>query len=209
MMLDVVRNHWKSALGLALASSLLTAAVGVHWDRKTGIALSFYNVCIAPSVQAHRYEGWVLLKDESRKEFEWSYVGEEDIFPDDFSSAWRNASIANRSRQATVFDEYLRGWPLAFIRVLRNRYGESGLNGDVPPSQMTMYPRYKWGGMLYFQGAANIIIWSAFWVGLRLVQHRAIERYRIRRGLCVQCGYDVSRTGTPACPECGAPTAGN
>ncbi len=34
---------------------------------------------------------------------------------------------------------------------------------------------------------------------------RTIRRYRLKRGLCVGCGYDLTGNITGVCPECGVP----
>jgi len=51
------------------------------------------------------------------------------------------------------------------------------------------------------------VIVVASWVAFELVSRRNKRRSRKKRGLCVNCGYDLTGNESGVCPECGTTTA--
>jgi hypothetical protein len=79
----------------------------------------------------------------------------------------------------------------------------SGPHGDEPAKQTTVtrndsvtVPYWLLVGLF---GAVPV------WRGVRWAVRAPRERRR-RRGLCVQCGYDLRASESGKCPECGMPT---
>lgn len=115
------------------------------------------------------------------------------------------------------------GWPLLVFSM----HMEGTLVGPNPASDPV--PRVRWGVM----GAENVqyignqvivrqpvLAWRPIWVGVTVnaaayslfwwVMLAAIDwmrrRSRMRRGLCVECGYDLKGVHKDVpCPECGVP----
>ena len=52
--------------------------------------------------------------------------------------------------------------------------------------------------VLIYSGSSFLVVG-----GMRLVKRTASEFHRLRRGRCVQCGYDLRFDFAPGCPECG------
>jgi hypothetical protein len=50
----------------------------------------------------------------------------------------------------------------------------------------------------------NTIIYSVLLLAVAFGFQSARRRWRMRRGLCAECGYDVSATALSSCPECGS-----
>jgi len=55
-----------------------------------------------------------------------------------------------------------------------------------------------WGGFV-----VNAMVYGAAWSGMVLVPPLVRRAVRRRRGLCAECGYDLSWLGAGVCPECG------
>jgi hypothetical protein len=47
------------------------------------------------------------------------------------------------------------------------------------------------------------VVWLALWAGLTIPRRFVRELARLRRGACVQCGYDLGFDFPRGCPECG------
>lgn len=72
-------------------------------------------------------------------------------------------------------------------------YRFGGAGGD----RFTVPLRPMWRGLV-----ANVLAFSAGWVGLMLVVRGGRRWNRARRGRCPDCGYDLAGVGQ-TCPECG------
>lgn len=83
-------------------------------------------------------------------------------------------------------------------RIQRERFGFSIAYGEKDTFGIT-------GGKFYAVGVPHWFIMLLCLFGFAPPMRRAwIMRQRRKRGLCLQCGYDI-RASTDRCPECGAP----
>ena len=109
-------------------------------------------------------------------------------------------------------DEY--GWP--FLALYTRRFGMLATDPGEKLLDLRSVPWFArrplgdlgglpigivWPGLV-----ANTAIWSLPWAPLILAV--PLRRYfRLRRGLCPACGYDLAGNTTGVCPECGAKAA--
>ena len=91
-------------------------------------------------------------------------------------------------------DRHWRVGGVEFFDRPRHSYKE----GD---SSFTLWA-FRYLTVPYWLLAAVFALLPAVWVRRR--RRRALVRYRLERGLCGGCGYDL-RSSTGRCPECGAP----
>jgi hypothetical protein len=102
--------------------------------------------------------------------------------------AWFVAEVIERSRPRRAFDARVRrGWTLVFAGLVAGLF--SALLAT--PTIVLLEDKAPDGALL---AAASGVGSLCVLLGLG----------RKRRGECVHCGYDLSATPDPRCPECGA-----
>ena len=69
-----------------------------------------------------------------------------------------------------------------------------------PPPRLASYRQFL---LPYWMPIAATAALPALWLGLN-IRRRVRSRRRLRAGLCVRCGYDLTGNVSGACPECGA-----
>lgn len=155
-----------------------------------------------------------LIKDAKRFP-SWSRI--QDHPPDVDSTEYRQMS-----RMSIIEDA--RGWPLLCLRYdirvrwiprkdgwrVQNVVGVScGIKirkSEWPPPED--HYKYSMGYALPLRPiwtgfALNWLFYSVpFWI-LFIVPGLVRRSWRVRRGLCLQCGYDLRGSTGPICPECG------
>jgi len=120
-----------------------------------------------------------------------------------WSSAWQGVNAGWRLQRGGVF-------------LANGGYGSDLVLG------VGAWPRPRWdasrsaefGGFGYCSGQSHARVWAPFWFPVVvfaaypcfiLVRRRLRERIvleRQLRGLCVECGYDLTGLQEPRCPEC-------
>lgn len=91
----------------------------------------------------------------------------------------------------------LGGPPFRWTTVLNK---SSSYTHDIPHLCQLVLPISPiWGGLAFNTAFFGVAITLS-----RQVVLGAHARWRARRALCVQCGYQLPRQGAAACPECGA-----
>lgn len=70
----------------------------------------------------------------------------------------------------------------------------------------TSLPAGRWKMLPTFDGAGVAVLaeWALFWRPLEREERR---QAREARGLCRECGYDLTANTSGTCPECGATIA--
>jgi hypothetical protein len=188
-----------------LLASALTGVLGIEWTEGGTVTIALLRAPRTPGDCMHRYDAWIAMRDGTRRHFEWTFRGDDDIFPESYTAAWRSAALEGRARQANVYDERRWGFPVPFLQVFECRYGRFGLYDDVPNLDLYAYQRFQFGRVLLGHALCNAAVWATLWILCRLAYVRLLGIYRWRRDLCTKCGYDVGNTPTGACPECGNP----
>lgn len=98
------------------------------------------------------------------------------------------------------------GWPLLSHHCIFDAYilrlgttppqGISVTTNDCLPGRLPFRP--LWSGL-----ALNTVFYTATWFLLLLGMGAAHRRWRMRRGRCPRCNYDLRGDFDPGCPECG------
>ena len=108
--------------------------------------------------------------------------------------------------------QYRAGWPLYCVRGVQAKFparnidrsrGWFAVRGSIGPFQILGQRHLPflpvWPGLL----ASSIGYGSILWLMLA-APFELRRRWRRRRGLCIECGYDLRGIDSQKCPECGA-----
>jgi len=140
--------------------------------------------------------------------------GNEDILNrwPDFSEPLEN--FRNGTQQAEIRNAGLRGWPMLALWGETRWYVQANGNSSaneahgslrLPATRSSsfIFPlRPLWPGF-----AINTVFYAAvLWLPFAAFG-RIRRRRRIKRGLCVRCGYPIAPGRSAACSECGTPIA--
>ena len=100
------------------------------------------------------------------------------------------------------------GWPARCARMVV--LGGSGVlytivlepfwHWSIAGKPLSLPAHPVWWGVLI-----NTAVYAAILAGLLTVPRAIRTRFRLRRGLCPGCGYDLAGNTSGICPECGAP----
>lgn len=132
------------------------------------------------------YRAWFSIPPKGAGSFtRWTLVEAGFPFPAFRASSWQFENLTDDTEGA--------------IQVAPANIVTSNDQFDLPPGMVPMTP--MWKGVI-----CNTLIYTCGWLLLLSspASFRALRsRRRIKRGLCIRCGYDLhSGTGGP-CPECG------
>lgn len=147
------------------------------------------------------YTGWVVLESGETLRYRETYKEYET------STIWpftRAATIAGRARQDTDYFQFGRGFPFLCISYFETPYAPHGFHSNVVPADLEVYPKYKFDSFLWGGLTSNLLLWSIL-AFAALITPRWFRSYRRRRkGLCVNCGYNLTGLSEQRCPECGS-----
>lgn len=96
-------------------------------------------------------------------------------------------------------------YPTADGSVLRQGQMHA-ITGPIPFPPSAPKPYFAISVVPYWLAIGVLLAPSLRWLWVRARRAR-VRRQRGRRGLCLECGYDLRASGE-TCPECGAVTAG-
>ncbi len=175
----------------------------VRWDN-TGSA--FFDVYVAPADQQPSKEEWGERKPDhlvpsslkraaipwTTGEAPWPAKDDNDVRAID-ARGWPLLCLWSEYRTATDDKFQVIAVPRGAITIPRNRVNKGGW---MKPYDLTLPFRPIWIGF-----AGNTVLFSGAWGVLFLAPFLLRASSRRRRGLCVECGYDMS--GVNECPECG------
>ena len=140
------------------------------------------------------------------------FSGRREIISHDLfvrNDVWAEVAIHDACLKVTVL-EIVRPWPPELVvrpyiqarQNIRNRYGRgydllsTWRKPSAANSRLTVVAIPLWAP------AALLLISLALAIARRT--HR--QRRRLRTGLCIQCGYNLTGNESGICPECGRPT---
>lgn len=129
---------------------------------------------------------------------------------DTMSPLWktyRKVACARGARQRTRYWQHYRGFPFLCVSYFESPFGPYGFNSNVPQADLEVYPRLKFDAVLWGGLVGDLLIWSSFSFVVISIPRWIRHRSRRRKGLCVNCGYDLRGTTSGVCSECGVPAS--
>ena len=210
--LTTVATSW--LLALVIPTPRATRLVGV-WDGE-----SSWQVNLGRAFGATRrewFEHFHVPRDASEEErrrwlAETPYVLEPGEKPSRLSKERTGRSPGEPYLKAEPYlkTEHTRGWPLQSMWYAhRDMFPESESMEGGYLVRVSRGRRYNITALpvrvLPLGFATNSLLYGIVWTGILFGVPALRAATRRQRGRCPACGYDLSATESPTCPECGSP----
>lgn len=144
--------------------------------------------------------GWAQLGLEGIREYRFALAEMEVSSESHIQSAAIRQGVPT---QETVYYHYYRGFPLLWISYFENAYGAQGLHQNVHPSQLKLYPKLRFGSILWWNLLIDLFICWCPCIIVICLPVWLRRRWRGSHDMCVNCGYRLALLTVSRCPECG------
>ena len=196
-------------LVMAIVGGLVLTVAGVLSGaaRVSGWSLMF-GVDDVPAEEHDRtyFVGWVDLPSGEVRRYDC-------VRPDDpndpnaveYDRHIRGAKVAGRPLQWVTYFHRQRGFPFLCVEYFWNVDGPHGVHYAVNPDRLEYYPQYRFRSILWAGLCGDVGVWSG--LVFIMISTPFVFRilYRRKRGLCIECGYQLRGLIEHRCPECGRP----